>query len=283
MPHEIAGNAIDRQPSPAATSIERRCADASRSASPLLSAVPDRADRVDHVPRREPSAGRRLRVARRAAAQSGALPRDLGPPGAVDGAARAAAGEQLRVGGQHDGVDLLRRQVADRELDHRSASSPNVSPGGKPAHAVEREQNAGHERLAGGRVVADRERLARAAQDDLLVRDEPRQAHRVDRDVRRPCAAAVALAVPDGASIFVSACSSMISAWSNERAASAANRIIRTAPSAKFGATKHAHPRSRASRSSSPRSSSPRPVVPITQGHRRRAPRRRCRGRRPAR
>ena len=49
-------------------------------------------------------------------------------------------------------------------------------------------------------------------------------------------ASAVALAVPDGASTFVSWCSSTISARGMCFAASAANRIIRTAPIAKFGA-----------------------------------------------
>ena len=39
------------------------------------------------------------------------------------------------------------------------------------------------ERLAAGRVVADREQLALAAEDDLLVRDEPGQPHGVDRRV----------------------------------------------------------------------------------------------------
>ena len=47
---------------------------------------------------------------------------------------------------------------------------------------------------------------------------------------------AVSIAVPDGASIFWSWCSSMISAVSKYGAASSANRIISTAPIAKFGA-----------------------------------------------
>ena len=46
---------------------------------------------------------------------------------------------------------------------------------------------------------------------------------------------AVAIAVPDGASTFWSWCSSMISAVSKYGAASSANRIISTAPIAKFG------------------------------------------------
>ena len=51
-----------------------------------------------------------------------------------------------------------------------------------------------------------------------------------------PILAAVAFAVPDGASSFVSAWSSTISARGSERAASSAKRIISTAPTAKFGA-----------------------------------------------
>ena len=47
---------------------------------------------------------------------------------------------------------------------------------------------------------------------------------------------AVCIAVPDGASIFWSWCSSMISAVSKYGAASSAKRIISTAPIAKFGA-----------------------------------------------
>ena len=60
--------------------------------------------------------------------------------------------------------------------------------------------------------MPDRQRLSRPAEDDLLVRDEARQPHRVDRRPR-PGAPAVAFAVPDGASRFVSAWSSTISAF----------------------------------------------------------------------
>jgi hypothetical protein len=58
--------------------------------------------------------------------------------------------------------------------------------------------------------VADRKELAGPAEEDLLVRD--------------------------GASTLSSWCSSTISAREKCEAASAAKRIIRTAPSAKFGA-----------------------------------------------
>jgi hypothetical protein len=47
---------------------------------------------------------------------------------------------------------------------------------------------------------------------------------------------AVSFAVPDGLSTLSAWCSSTISARSKNRAASAAKRIISTAPIAKFGA-----------------------------------------------
>src|SRR4051794_22643435 len=79
-----------------------------------------------------------------------------------------------------------------------------------------------------------------------------------------PCiAAAVALAVPDGASSFVAWCSSTISAACRCRDASAANRIISTAPIAKFGATKTGNSAARATWSTSAVSH---PLVPTTQG-----------------
>ena len=69
----------------------------------------------------------------------------------------------------------------------------------------------GHVGLARERVVADRQQLALAAEEHLLVRDEPRQADGVHA-ASPPSASAVALAVPDGASFLASPCSSTISA-----------------------------------------------------------------------
>src|SRR6185295_13525332 len=52
-----------------------------------------------------------------------------------------------------------------------------VEPDGEPRRErrepLEREQDARRERLARGRVVPDRQRLPRSAEDHLLVRDEP--------------------------------------------------------------------------------------------------------------
>ena len=60
-----------------------------------------------------------------------------------------------------------------------------------------------------------------------------RRAHSADAAAMR---SAVSIAVPDGASIFWSWWSSMISAVSKYGAASSAKRIISTAPMAKLGA-----------------------------------------------
>jgi hypothetical protein len=75
---------------------------------------------------------------------------------------------------------------------------------------------------------------------------------------------AVSIAVPDGASILFSWCSSMISADSNHGAAIAARCIIRTAPMAKFGATTAFARSPSKSPVRSCRSPSVRPVVPMT-------------------
>ena len=58
-----------------------------------------------------------------------------------------------------------------------------MTPGGSVRTSVDRPQHARHERLARGRVVADRQRLPRPAEQHLLMGDEPREPDRVDRDV----------------------------------------------------------------------------------------------------
>ena len=70
------------------------------------------------------------------------------------------------------------------------------------------------------------------------------------------------MAVPDGASIFWSWCSSMISAVSKHGAASSAKRIISTAPMAKFGAMTQLLFVNRSR--SGPRRGRSKPVVPTT-------------------
>jgi hypothetical protein len=68
-------------------------------------------------------------------------------------------------------------------LDGEQMLEPDQRRAGNRRHPSDRQQHAGHERLAVDRVVADRERLADLAQDHLLVGHEPGQAHRVDRDL----------------------------------------------------------------------------------------------------
>src|SRR6478609_3424669 len=55
-----------------------------------------------------------------------------------------------------------------------------------PADALE---DAGHERVAVEGVVPDRQLLPRVAEQDLLVRDQAPEPHRVDRDPVDPAAA----------------------------------------------------------------------------------------------
>ena len=75
---------------------------------------------------------------------------------------------------------------------------------------------------------------------------------------------AVRMAVPDGASAFLSWWSSVISTWGMKCAAFSANCIMSTAPMAKLGA-KNRHVPSGASLASSASASSDSPVVPTTQ------------------
>ena len=75
---------------------------------------------------------------------------------------------------------------------------------------------------------------------------------------------AVSAAVPDGASIFWLWCSSMISAVSKNGAAISANRIINTAPTAKFGTIAAFAVDASNNSANSASSSSVNPVVPTT-------------------
>ena len=75
---------------------------------------------------------------------------------------------------------------------------------------------------------------------------------------------AVRAAVPEGASILRSWCSSMISTWSRCGAASLAISIMITAPIAKLGAMKAPTPRAAASCSMRSTCSGDIPVVPMT-------------------
>ena len=86
-----------------------------------------------------------------------------------------------------------------------------MRPGGSSSSFSSASSTPGRERLARGRVVADRQQLSLAAEDHLLVRDEAGQPDGVDDRVAADQVGG-RRAVPDGASFFASLCSSMISA-----------------------------------------------------------------------
>ena len=125
---------------------------------------------------------------------------------------RLAGADELGLGG---GVQRA-RSSAIGVTAHRSFSSPTVKRVGQVADPAHREQHAGHERAAVDRVVADRERLALAAEDHLLVGDQARAAAPSGSARGRSpglarSARAVRFAVPEGASSLRSWCSSTIS------------------------------------------------------------------------
>ena len=121
------------------------------------------ADERDHVAR--PEAGR-----------GGDLRRRAPPPGA----ARRAPG--ARIGWTARGASDCppRRTSADRFCEALAACR---GPGRQRPHGLQGPEHARDECLARARVVADRERLAGAAEDHLLVRDEAGEPDRVDRDL----------------------------------------------------------------------------------------------------
>ena len=167
--------------------------------------------------------------AARRARRSGSTQRDTPSPRSSTRAERsvAAARETSAVTGDDQDMTRLALRTArsgilyEATMHRRPASKQMLEPDerrlGELRDAPHREQHARHEGLAVDRVVADRERLAEVAEDHLLVGDEARQPHRVDRRRRAAVASAISsavrAAVPLGASSLPSWCSSMISAF----------------------------------------------------------------------
>src|SRR5581483_5418665 len=166
------------------------------------------------------------------------------------------------------GGDERRDAEAAAELDHAHPVEP-LGQGAREREAGGPELGPVRQELVLGErlLVEERLRLRRPPELELDAADpEPvgDQSSRTEWIGTSPAiAAAVAFAVPDGASSFVSWWSSTISARSRCRDASAAKRIISTAPIAKFGATKTGSPAARAGPSTAAGSQ---PVVPTTQG-----------------
>ena len=127
--------------------------------------------------------------------------------------------------------------VGDRDEGHRSLSSPNTGDSGSSATWRIASRTPGMKLVRS--VVTWRmvRRLGDVAEDHVLVGDEPGQAHGVDRHVALH-RAAVRAAVPDGLSSLPAWWYSMISADRMCLEASAAKRIISTAPIAKLAAAK---------------------------------------------
>ena len=108
----------------------------------------------------------------------------MGVTGSSPIRSRSSAHRSSMAPGQLPGLARPPVEVADRlRLRHRSVSRPTVSPGGRLWMRRTARSTPGHERLARGRVVADRERLAGRAEDDLLVGHEAGKADGVDRRV----------------------------------------------------------------------------------------------------
>ena len=96
----------------------RRPADAS---SPAVAAMPDRADGVNHMPRRQPITLGDLGVAGLAAMQRAAFGQQFRPGRAMDRAIDAAAAEQRGVRRVDDGVNAQRRDVGNDDFQPRRA------------------------------------------------------------------------------------------------------------------------------------------------------------------
>ena len=137
------------------------------------------------------------------------------PPIEVAGPAPASSQERLQADGQ------TRREALD---------------------AANRQEHARDERLARGRVVADRERLAGRAEDDLLVGHETGKADGVDRRVAADPRGRGERCARGGVTLRVGVELDDL-ARSMSRPASSANRIMRIAPMAKLARGRAGTPR----------------------------------------
>ena len=126
--------------------------------------------------------------------------------GGLSAAALAAADRRVRIA-MAPGVDSLNVATAAAiALHHLAAARPVTlrrlqveeaveadGEAGVVGHRLDRQQDAGHERVAVVGVVADRQALAGGAEQHLLVGDQAPQAHGVDPDAGRARAAPGAL------------------------------------------------------------------------------------------
>lgn len=87
----------------------------------MAATVPDRADGVDHMPRRQPVAAGDPGIPGVAAAERAAFGEQFGAGRAMDSTVDAAAAEQGRIGGIDDRIDGERGDVGDDDLTGRRA------------------------------------------------------------------------------------------------------------------------------------------------------------------
>lgn len=85
----------------------------------VLATIPHRADRVDHVLRRESVAQGDLGIAGRAASKRAAFGKQLRPGGAMDCTVDATTAKQRRVSRVDDGVNAQRGDVSDKNFKPR--------------------------------------------------------------------------------------------------------------------------------------------------------------------
>src|SRR5580693_5660128 len=88
----------------------------------------------------------------------------------------------MRSGGAGD-VPAPPLRIAGGSVEAEQRLDADRETGGERGYAADGEQDTGHERGAVQGVVAYRQGLAVAAEQDLLVRHQAGNAHRVDMDV----------------------------------------------------------------------------------------------------
>ncbi len=105
----------------------------------MAAAAPDRADGMNHMPRRQTVCQSDFGVAGLAAMQRAAFGEQLRPGRTMDSAINAAAAEQRTIRGVDDGVDAERRDIRDGDVESRrtelarrqtqaEAAAPTVTP-----------------------------------------------------------------------------------------------------------------------------------------------------------
>ena len=121
MPVEIAGKATDTRPCFSAKFDRAAIAGGELIVLAAGAAVPDRPNRMDHVPGLEPIALGDLGVAGLAAVEHAAFGHELRPRSTMDRAIDAAPAEQRRIRRVDDGVNAQAGDVGNNDFQPRLA------------------------------------------------------------------------------------------------------------------------------------------------------------------